>query len=141
MSRWRICAYRLYLLAVALLPLLTGASQCAHYICWLMDAEYAHRSVFLLFSVSSPVICVLVLVSLFERFCVWHRITLLGVAFINVVCFAADRMDALLYNILVATAVLGVAAGVAGSIIHFGFQINDFIRYIRVSGEKQDPHT
>lgn len=75
----------------------------------------------------------ILVISVYEKFCIFHRITLIATIYSTSSCFLLDLFPSvLLYNITNILAVLCIIAGIFGCAHHFFLQITDFIRYVRI---------
>lgn len=80
-------------------------------------------------------------ISLLEKFCFYHRLTICATLYANCSCFFMECYPSMLfYNITNLIAVMFIIAGIIGCIIHFTYQIYDFKRYIRVRKSQQTAH-
>lgn len=69
---------RIALVVVAILPILQGFLQILHYCFWLFDWDYNSVAIFGPMKFSSASLLFTFIISIYERFCVYHRITILA---------------------------------------------------------------
>lgn len=120
---------RVALILLAILPIFISVTQLTHFYCWLFEYD----SPLGLFKFSEAALILCFFVSILERFCAWYRLTILGTLYLNASCFFLDYFPSVLsYNITNFVAVAVTIAGIIGCLIHFGYQINDFIRYVKL---------
>lgn len=77
------------------------------------------------------------IISIYERFCIFHRITILSTLYANSSYIFSDLFPSIyFYNITNFIAVACILLGILGCIYHFSLQITDFIRYVRIQSAK-----
>ena len=131
MTRKKILAY-LYLPVVAVFPVLMGAYQISHFLNWLLDWNMDFSWMLSICPYSLFFLCLFFIISLYEHFCIYHRLVILSVVYCNLSCYFADVYPSILfYNITNILAVLLITAGIVGCAVHFGCQIKDFVRYVK----------
>lgn len=131
---------RIWLICVALYPILAACIQVVDFSLWLYDAECDFMLFAKLGSYSPLFLAISFIVSIRERFCVFHRLCILSVFFININHLWAMSIAAMLANSITVFMVLVAFVGITGAIIHFAIQIKDFIKYVRIQSEKQDSY-
>lgn len=130
MNRKRIS--QIYLSLVAIMPMVIGIYQVIHFIYWLfgIEKDFTALSAFIEIGYFGLVICFLI--SLYEKFCIYHRIVICGCFYASASYYIQGIFPTItLYNITNIIAVVCIVIGLIGCIIHFGYQIGDFIRYVR----------
>lgn len=128
---------RVALAFTAILPVILGALQILHYCFWIFEWNYDSTDVFYLTKFSVTALVFAFIISLYERFCVFHRLTVLATLYVNCSYYLIDLFPSiLLYNVTNLIAVLCILAGIIGCIYHFSLQITDFIRYVRIQSAK-----
>ena len=121
-----------YLSLVAIMPLVFGIYQTIHFVYWLfgIDAYFVIFSSIFDSGWYSLLLCFLI--SLYERFCIYHRIVIVACFYTSFSCYILDWFPSIeFYNITNIIAIFFLVFGIIGCIIHFGYQIKDFIRYVR----------
>lgn len=127
----------LYLAIVAMIPVFLGVYQVIHFLNWLLDwyIDFSFMAGFSFFSIFILILCFLI--SLYEHFCIYHRTVILAVLYCNLSCYIMDAFPSLLfYNITNIVAVIAILVGLTGCFIHFAYQIQNFIRYVRTKSIK-----
>ena len=130
MNRKRIS--QIYLSLVAIMPMVIGIYQVTHFIYWLfgIEKDFTAPSSIIEIGYFGLVICFLI--SLYEKFCIYRRIVICGCFYASASYYIQGIFPTItLYNITNMIAVACIAIGLIGCIIHFGYQIGDFIRYVR----------
>ncbi len=126
---------------IAVLPVLLGLLQTAHFLIWVLDIDYENYPLFTMIHNSILFLVFAFVISLLEKFCFYHRLTICATLYANCSCFFMERYPSMLfYNITNLIAVMLIIAGIIGCIIHFIYQIYDFKRYIRVRKSQQTAH-
>lgn len=124
---------KIALSTVAVLPIVMGSLQIIHYHYWLLDLDYDAIKIFYLMRFSAGSLLFSLIISIYERFCVFHRITILSTLYANSSCYFMDLYPSIyFYNITNLCAIACILAGIVGCIYHFSLQITDFIRYVRI---------
>ena len=130
MNRKRIS--QIYLSLVAITPVLIGVYQIIHFLNWLLDLEINMLDISLSLNIGWFGLTLCYLISLYERFCIYHRVVILACFYTSFSYYIQGIFPTItLYNITNMIAVACIAIGLIGCIIHFGYQIGDFIRYVR----------
>lgn len=128
---------RIALLFVTVLPVMLGSLQVLHYCFWLFDWNYESTDIFYLMKFSTTALAFALVISLYERFCIFHRITILSTLYANSSYYFMDLFPSIcFYNITNICAIACILLGIAGCIYHFSLQITDFIRYVRIQSAK-----
>lgn len=126
---------------IAVLPMILGSLQMIHYICWLLDIDYGNIGMFTLINNSIPFLVFAFVISLLEKFCFYHRLTICATLYANCSCFFLEHYPSILfYNITNLIAVTLIIAGMIGCMIHFSYQLYDFKRYIGIRKSQQAAH-
>lgn len=111
--------------------------QILHYCFWIFEWNYDSTDVFYLTKFSVTALLFAFVISLYERFCVFHRLTILATLYVNCSYYLIDIYPSIfLYNITNLVAALCILSGIIGCIYHFSLQITDFIRYVRIQSAK-----
>lgn len=130
MNRKRIS--QIYLSLVAITPVLIGVYQIIHFINWLLGLEINMLDISLSLNIGWFGLTLCYLISLYEKFCIYHRIVILACFYTSFSGYIQDIFPTIsLYNITNIIAIVCIAIGLIGCFIHFCFQIQDFIRYVR----------
>jgi hypothetical protein len=122
----------IYLPIIAVIPILVGVYQTLHFLNWLLDFywDFSWAVNFIQFSLFTLILCFII--SLYERFCNWYRLVILSVLYANLSCHYHEYYPSIaFYNITNIVAISLIAIGIIGCLIHFGYQIKDFFRYVR----------
>lgn len=123
---------QIYLALVAITPVLIGVYQIIHFLNWLLDLEINMLDISLSLNIGWFGLTLCYLISLYERFCIYHRIVILACFYTSFSYYIQGIFPTItLYNITNIIAVACIIIGLIGCIIHFGYQIGDFIRYVR----------
>lgn len=118
---------------IAVLPVFVGIVQCCHYLYWLNGLDYESTWVFYILRFTAVPLMFSFIISIYERFCIYHRITIIATFYATSSCFFLDLYPSILfYNATNLCAVLCIIAGILGCSYHFLLQINDFRRYVRI---------
>lgn len=136
----RVFLTRIWLICVALYPILAACIQVADFSLWLYDAECDFMLFAKLGSYSPLFLAISFIVSIRERFCVFHRLCILSVFLININHLWAMSIPPVIANYITTAILLAALTGIIGAIIHFAIQIKDFIKYVRIQSKKQDPY-
>ena len=107
---------------------------------WLLDYEYNIASRAILGSYSPFFLAISFIVSIRERFCVFHRLCILSVFLVNINHLWATLIPPVIANCITTAMLLAALTGIIGASIHFAIQIKDFIKYVRIQSKKQDPY-
>lgn len=122
----------IYLPVFAMIPLVIGAYQIAHFLNWLLDLEWNFDWAINFIQLSHFTLALCFIISLYEHFCIYYRIVILSVLYASLSCYFYDSFPSILtYNITNILAILLIFVGIIGCLIHFGIQIKDFVRYVR----------
>lgn len=74
---------RTALIMIAVLPIFLGTVQALHFCYWLFDLDYGQAFIFRATEFSFPFLTFALVISLYERFCISHRITILSTLYAN----------------------------------------------------------
>ena len=107
---------------------------------WLLDYEYNIASRAILGSYSPFFLVISFIVSIRERFCIFHRLCILSVFLVNINHLWATLIPPVIANCITTAMLLAALTGIIGASIHFAIQIKDFIKYVRIQSKKQDPY-
>lgn len=131
MNRSRLAI--IYLPIIALFPLMMGVYQILHFFNWLLDLSIDFYGFILTLVYFTPyILAFLFIISLYEHFCIYYRLVILGVLYASLSCHFYDCFPSIyFYNITNILAILLIFVGIIGCLIHFGIQIKDFVRYVR----------
>ena len=130
MTRKKI-AY-LYLPIIAIIPVLFGIYQVIHFLDWLLDWNIDFTFMVALSHISTFLLILCLIISFYEHFCVYYRMVILAVLYCHLSCrFVTVYPSILFYNVTNILAVLLITFGIIGCAVHFGYQIKDFIRYVK----------
>lgn len=133
----RATVVRAALACIATLPIFLGTIQILHFCFWLFDWDYNIISLFRVTEFSPTLLLFSLIISIYERFCIFHRITILSTLYANSSYIFGDLFPSIyFYNITNICAIAGIILGIAGCIYHFSLQITDFIRYVRIQSAK-----
>lgn len=122
------------LILLATLPIISGGVQIAHYMSWIFGLQFDNP---ILFSISLYLLFVAFFVSFLERFCVYYRLTVLATFYLRFSNHILDYFPSIYsYNLSNLMAALLITIGLIGCLVHFGYQINDFIRYVRTKQQR-----
>lgn len=133
----RTAIVRIALVFVAILPVVLGILQTLHFCYWLFDWGYESTHIFSFFKFPAAALLFSLIISIYERFCIFHRITILSTLCANSSYIFGDLFPSIyFYNITNICAIAGILLGIAGCIYHFSLQITDFIRYVRIQSAK-----
>lgn len=127
---------RIWLICVAAYPIVMAIFQITDFVLWLLDYEYNIVSRAILGSYSPLFLAISFIVSIRERFCVFHRLCILSLFLININHLWAMSMPPIVANHITIVIVLAALTGIIGALIHFTLQIKDFIRYARIQSKK-----
>lgn len=133
----RAAIVRIALICIAVLPIILGSLQVLHFCFWLFDWDYSATNIFYLMKFSATALLFSFIISIYERFCIFHRITILSTLYANSSYIFMDLFPTICsYNITNLCAIAGILLGIAGCFYHFSLQITDFIRYVRIQSAK-----
>lgn len=121
-----------YLPIVAMFPVLLGIYQVIHFFDWLLDLNIDF-SLFFALTVYAPFLLILsFIISLYEKFCIYHRMCIISVLYTSNSYLLLDIFpNIFVYNIVNIIVIFITFVGIMGCLIHFHYQIKDFIRYVR----------
>ena len=131
---------RIWLICVAAYPIVMAILEITDFSLWLLDYEYNIASRAILGSYSPLFLAISFIVSIRERFCVFHRLCVLSVFLVNINHLWATSIPPVIANCITTVMLLAALTGIVGAIIHFAIQIKDFIKYVRIKSKKQDPY-
>ena len=131
---------RIWLICVAVYPILAACIQIVDFSLWLYDAECGFTFFAKIGSYSPFFLAISFIVSIRERFCVFHRLCVLSVFLVNINHLWATLIPPLIANCITIAMLLAALTGIIGAFIHFAIQIKDFIKYVRIKSKKQDPY-
>lgn len=136
----KVLLARIWPICVAVYPILAACIQIIDFSLWLYDAECD----FIFFAKIGPYsplfLAISFIVSIRERFCVFHRLCILSVFLVNINHLWAMSIPPVIANYITTALLLAALTGIIGAIIHFIMQIKDFIKYVRIQSKKQDPY-
>lgn len=132
---------RIWLVFVAAYPVIAGIVNVLDFGSWLFDWDIDMSFRLTLGGFSPMFLLVAFIVSIRERFCVYHRLCIASVFLLNINHLWALYMSPEPANIITMGIVLAALVGIFGSAVHFSIQINDFVRYARIQSAKQDAHS
>ena len=131
---------RIWLICVAAYPIVMAILEITDFSLWMLDYEYNIASRAILGSYSPLFLAISFIVSIRERFCVFHRLCVLSVFLVNINHLWATLIPPLIANCITIAMLLAALTGIIGAFIHFAIQIKDFIKYVRIKSKKQDPY-
>ena len=131
---------RIWLICVAAYPIVMAILQITDFSLWLLDYEYNIASRAILGSYSPFFLAISFIVSIRERFCIFHRLCIVSVFLVNINHLWATLIPPVIANCITTAMLLAALTGIIGAIIHFAIQIKDFIKYVRIKSKKQDPY-
>lgn len=131
---------RIWLICVAAYPIVMAILEITDFSLWLLDYEYNIASRAILGSYSPFFLAISFIVSIRERFCVFHRLCILSVFLVNINHLWATLIPPVIANCITTAMLLAALTGIIGASIHFAIQIKDFIKYVRIQSKKQDPY-
>lgn len=131
---------RIWLICVAAYPIVMAILQITDFSLWLLDYEYNIASRATLGSYSPLFLAISFIVSIRERFCIFHRLCILSVFLVNINHLWATLIPPVIANCITTAMLLAALTGIIGASIHFAMQIKDFIKYVRIQSKKQDPY-
>lgn len=121
-----------YLPLLAIFPVVMGSYQILHFFNWLCDLGLSFDLMFFLGSYTPFLLILCFIISLYERFCIYYRMVIIGILYAVLSCHYLDYYPSIyFYNITNIASVLLIFVGIIGCLIHFTYQIKDFIRYVR----------
>ena len=136
----KVLLTRIWLIFVAVYPILAACIQIVDFFLWLYDAECNFTFFAKIGSYSLFVLAISFIVSIREKFCVFHRLCILSVFLVNINHLWAILIPPVIANYITTVMLLAALTGIVGAIIHFAIQIKDFIQYVRIQSKKQDPY-
>lgn len=126
---------------ISVIPIIVGTLQAIDFSAWLFDKDMIDFGMKQMIDNSISFLIFAFVISLLEKFCFYHRLTICATLYANCSCFFMECHPSMLfYNITNLIAVMFIIAGIIGCIIHFTYQIYDFKRYIRVRKSQQTAH-
>lgn len=136
----KVLLTRIWLIFVAVYPILAACIQIVDFFLWLYDAECNFTFFAKIGSYSPFFLAISFIVSIREKFCVFHRLCILSVFLVNINHLWAILIPPVIANYITTVMLLVALTGIVGAIIHFAIQIKDFIEYVRIQSKKQDPY-
>lgn len=136
----KVLLTRIWLIFVAVYPILAACIQIVDFFLWLYDAECNFTFFAKIGSYSPFFLAISFIVSIREKFCVFHRICILSVFLVNINHLWAILIPPVIANYITTVMLLAALTGIVGAIIHFAIHIKDFIEYVRIQSKKQDPY-
>ena len=136
----KVLLTRIWLIFVAVYPILAACIQIVDFFLWLYDAECNFTFFAKLGSYYPFFLALSFIVSIREKFCVFHRLCILSVFLVNINHLWAILIPPVIANYITTVMLLAALTGIVGAIIHFAIQIKDFIEYVRIQSKKQDPY-
>lgn len=131
---------RIWLICVAAYPIVMAIFQITDFCLWLKGCEYDIVSRAIIGPYSPLFLIISFIVSIRERFCIFHRLCIISVLLININHLWAVSITPILANHITLSLIIVALTGIIGAIIHFVIQIQDFIKYARIQSKKQDPY-
>lgn len=136
----KVLLTRIWLIFVAVYPILAACIQIVDFFLWLYDAECNFTFFAKIGSYSPFFLAISFIVSIREKFCVFHRLCILSVFLVNINHLWVILIPPVIANYITTAMLLAALTGIVGAIIHFAIQIKDFIEYVRIQSKKQDPY-
>lgn len=136
----KVLLTRIWLICVAVYPILAACIQIIDFSLWLYDSECNFTFFAKIGSYSPFFLAISFIVSIRERFCVFHRLCILSVFLVNINHLWATLIPPVIANCITTAMLLAALTGIIGASIHFAIQIKDFIQYVRIQSKKQDPY-
>lgn len=136
----KVLLTRIWLIFVAVYPILAACIQIVDFFLWLYDAECNFTFFAKIGSYSPFFLAISFIVSIREKFCVFHRLCILSVFLVNINHLWVILIPPVIANYITTVMLLAALTGIVGAIIHFAIQIKDFIEYVRIQSKKQDPY-
>lgn len=136
----KVLLTRIWLIFVAVYPILAACIQIIDFFLWLYDAECNFTFFAKIGSYSPFFLAISFIVSIREKFCVFHRLCILSVFLVNINHLWAILIPPVIANYITTVMLLAALTGIVGAIIHFAIQIKDFIEYVRIQSKKQNPY-
>lgn len=136
----KVLLTRIWLIFVAVYPILAACIQIVDFFLWLYDAECNFTFFAKIGSYSPFFLAISFIVSIREKFCVFHRLCILSVFLVNINHLWAILIPPVIANYITTVMLLAALTGIVGAIIHFAIQIKDFIEYVRIQSKKQNPY-
>ena len=136
----KVLLTRIWLIFVAVYPILAACIQIVDFFLWLYDEECNFKFFAKIGSYSTFILAISFIVSIREKFCVFHRLCILSVFLVNINHLWAILIPPVIANYITTVMLLAALTGIVGAIIHFAIQIKDFIEYVRIQSKKQDPY-
>lgn len=136
----KVLLTRIWLIFVAVYPILAACIQIVDFFLWLYDAECNFTFFAKIGSYSPFFLAISFIVSIREKFCVFHRLCILSVFLVNINPLWVILIPPVIANYITTVMLLAALTGIVGAIIHFAIQIKDFIEYVRIQSKKQDPY-
>lgn len=130
MSRRKIAF--IYLPIIAIFPILAGSYQIIHFLDWLLDLGIDFGWLVFIARFTPYLLVLFFIISLYEHFCIYYRMVIVGILYAVLSCHYLDYYPSTyFYNITNIASILLIFFGIIGCLIHFTYQIKDFIRYVR----------
>lgn len=136
----KVLLTRIWLIFVAVYPILAACIQIVDFFLWLYDAECDFTFFAKIGSYSPFFLAISFIVSIREKFCVFHRLCILSVFLVNINHLWTILIPPVIANYITTVMLLAALTGIVGAIIHFAIQIKDFIEHVRIQSKKQDPY-
>ena len=136
----KVLLTRIWLICVAVYPILAACIQIIDFSLWLYDSECDFTFFAKIGSYSPFFLAISFIVSIRERFCVFHRLCIVSVFLVNINHLWATLIPPVIANYITTVMLLAALTGIIGAFIHFAIQIKDFIKYVRIQSKKQDPY-
>lgn len=136
----KVLLTRIWIIFVAVYPILAACIQIVDFFLWLYDAECNFTFFAKIGSYSPFFLAISFIVSIREKFCVFHRLCILSVFLVNINHLWAISIPPVIANYITTVMLLAALTGIVGAIIHFAIQIKDFIEYVRIQSKKQDAY-
>lgn len=122
----------IYLPIIAAFPILAGLYQIVHFFDWLLELGIDFGGIVFLARLTPYLLVLFFIISLYERFCIYYRMVIIGILYVILSCHYLDYYPSIyFYNITNIASVFLTFVGIIGCLIHFTYQIKDFIRYVR----------
>ena len=136
----KVLLTRIWLICVAVYPILAACIQIVDFSLWLYDSECDFTFFAKIGSYSPFFLAISFIVSIRERFCVFHRLCIVSVFLVNINHLWATLIPPVIVNCITTAMLLAALTGIIGAFIYFSIQIKDFIQYVRSQSKKQNPY-
>lgn len=134
----RILLTRIWLVFVAAYPVFIASVQILDFMMWMSDNVVSSVPGLLAGTYSPVFLAATFIASIRERFCTYHRLCIASVFILNINHTWAFLLAPAVSNGISSVLILCAMVGIIGAVVHFYYQIDDFIRYARIQSKKQD---